>query len=79
MVTASFANPAIAVAYAAFQLVLFLHLSHGIQSLARTLGLHHGRYTPMIKTLSFVLAALIAGGNVLLSLSVLLGIVKGAA
>lgn len=79
MVTASFANPAIALAYAAFQVVLFLHLSHGIQSLAQTLGLHHGRYTPMIKTLSFALAALVALGNALLALSVQLGIVKGAA
>ena len=79
MVTSSFQVPAIALAYAGLQVVLFLHLKHGIQSLAQTLGLHHGRYTPMIKTVSFVLAALVAGGNALLSLSVLLGIVKGAA
>ncbi len=79
MVTASFQVPAIAIAYAGFQIVLFLHLKHGIQSLCHTLGLHHGRYTPMIKTLSFVLAAGVAGGNALLALSVLLGIVKGAA
>jgi succinate dehydrogenase / fumarate reductase cytochrome b subunit len=78
MVTASFGNPAIVAAYVGAQVVLFLHLSHGIQSLAQTLGLHHGRYTPMIKSLSFVLAALIAGGNAFLALSVLLGIVKGA-
>ena len=79
MVTASFAEPTIAIAYAAFQVVLFLHLSHGLQSFAQTLGLHHGRYTPMIKKLSFLLALLIAGGNSLLALSVLTGIVKGAA
>lgn len=79
MVTTSFAQLPIAIAYAAFQLVLFLHLSHGVQSLAQSLGIHHGRYTPMIKKLSFVLAALVAGGNVLLALSVQLGIVRGAA
>ncbi|MCU0864362.1 MAG: succinate dehydrogenase cytochrome b subunit [Planctomycetes bacterium] len=79
MVTTSFADPLIVGAYVLSQVVLFLHLSHGIQSLAQTLGLHHGRYTPMIKKLSFLLAALIAGGNALLSLSVLLGIVKVAA
>ncbi|HEX5052473.1 MAG TPA: succinate dehydrogenase cytochrome b subunit [Planctomycetota bacterium] len=78
MVTASFSVPAIAIAYAAFQLVLFLHLSHGIQSLAQTLGLHHARYTPSIKVLSVVLAALVAGGNMLLSFSVLTGIVRVA-
>ncbi|MFY9342668.1 MAG: succinate dehydrogenase cytochrome b subunit [Planctomycetota bacterium] len=78
MVTASFTEPAIAIAYAAFQLVLFLHLAHGIQSLAQTLGLNHGRYTPMIKLLAFVLAGAIAGGNMLLALSVQLGLVGAA-
>ncbi|MBL9079192.1 MAG: succinate dehydrogenase cytochrome b subunit [Planctomycetes bacterium] len=78
MVTQSFAVPAIAIAYAAFQIVLFLHLRHGMQSLAQTLGLNHGRYTPMIRTLSFLLAALIAGGNLLLALSVQLGLVEVA-
>ncbi|MCK5941952.1 MAG: succinate dehydrogenase cytochrome b subunit [Planctomycetes bacterium] len=76
MVTASFDNPAIAIAYAAFQVVLFLHLSHGVQSLAQTIGIQHKRYTPMIKTLSFVLALLIAGGNAMLALSVQLGLVE---
>ena len=79
MVTTSFANPGIAIAYVVSQVVLFLHLSHGVQSLAHTLGLHHARYTPMIKKLSFLLALLIAGGISLLALSVLTGIVKGAA
>ncbi len=79
MVVASFQVPVIAIAYAAFQLVLFLHLLHGLQSFAQTLGVHHARYTPMIKKLSVLLAAAIAGGNVLLALSVLLGLVKGAA
>lgn len=79
MVVASFANPAIVAAYVVFQVILFLHLSHGIQSFAQTLGIHHGRYTPMIKKLSFVLAALVAGGNVLLAVSVLTGLVPEAA
>ena len=76
MVTTSFANPAIVAAYAAFQVVLFLHLSHGVQSLAQTLGLQHKRYTPMIKTTSFVLALAIAGGNMLLAVSIQLGLVE---
>jgi succinate dehydrogenase / fumarate reductase cytochrome b subunit len=78
MVTASFGNPAVAAVYVAAQVVLFLHLSHGVQSLAQTLGFHHGRYTPMVRSLSVVLALAIAGGNAFLALSVLLGIVKGA-
>lgn len=78
MVTTAFDSPAIALAYAAFQIVLFLHLSHGIQSMAQTLGIHHARYTPMIKTVSFLVALAIAGGNVLLSLSGMLGLTGGA-
>ena len=78
MVTKSFESTAIAIAYAVFQVVLFLHLSHGVQSLAQTLGIHHARYTPMIKTVSFLVALAIAGGNVLLSLSVQLRLVEAA-
>ena len=78
MVTTAFSVPAIAIAYAAFQVVLFLHLSHGIQSMAQTIGLHHARYSPMIKTVSFLVAFVIAGGNMLLALSVMLGLVGGA-
>lgn len=78
MVTASFGVPAIAIAYAGFQIVLFLHLRHGIQSLAQTLGLHHGRYTPWIARAGWALALFIAGGNALLALSVLTGLVTVA-
>ena len=79
MVTASFEVPAIALAYAVFQVVLFLHLSHGVQSLCQTLGIHHERYNPMIKTVSFLVALAIAGGNAMLALSVLLGLVEAPA
>ena len=78
MVTGSFADPLVVTLYVAAQVVLVLHLSHGVQSLAQTLGFHHGRYTPMVRSLSVVLALAIAGGNAFLALSVLLGIVKGA-
>ena len=77
MMVASFSVAPIAIAYAAFMLVLFFHLSHGIQSFAQTIGINHGRYTPLIKRLSYLLAASIAGGNIMIALSVLLGIVKG--
>ena len=78
MVTASFQSPPIVCAYAAFQLVLFFHLRHGIQSFAQTLGLNHARYTPLVQKLSLLLAALIAGGNLLLALSVVTGLVEVA-
>jgi succinate dehydrogenase / fumarate reductase cytochrome b subunit len=78
MVVASFRVPAIALAYAAFQGVLWLHLRHGVQSLAQTLGLNHSRYTPWIGTLSVGLATVIAGGNMVLALSVMTGLVEVA-
>ena len=78
MVTASFSVPAIAIAYMAFQVVLFFHLSHGMQSLAQTLGLNHRRYTKVVRTLAYLLAAAIAGGNAFLPFAVLSGIVKVA-
>ena len=37
---------------------------------ATTLGLQHKRYTPIIKLTSFGLALVIAGGNMLIALSV---------
>jgi len=79
MVVASFSAPGIAIAYIAFQIVLFFHLAHGVQSLAQTLGLHHARYTPMIRKLSWLIAAAVAGGNIFLVLAVLTGIVPAAA
>lgn len=75
MVTASFGHPAIAIFYAAAQIVVFLHLRHGLQSFAQTLGLNHGRWTPAVRTVGLLLAGAIAGGNALLALSVQLGLV----
>ncbi len=78
MVTASFSHPAVAIAYAAAQIVLFLHLRHGLQSFAQTLGFHHGRWTPMVQMVATLVAALIAGANALLALSVQLGLVAAS-
>jgi succinate dehydrogenase / fumarate reductase cytochrome b subunit len=77
MVTASFARPAVVIAYLIGQLVLFLHLSHGVQSFAQTLGLSHPRYRRRVRATSFWIALLVAGGNSLLVLSVMLGIAGG--
>lgn len=76
MMTHGFANPAIATVYIAFMVLLYFHLSHGMQSLMQTLGCNHGRYRPMIVKASFGLAVLIAGGNILLVLACLTGIVQ---
>lgn len=47
--------------YAAFYILAVagvgLHLSHGVQSAAQTLGAHHPRYTPIIRRLGIIFAA----------------------
>jgi succinate dehydrogenase / fumarate reductase cytochrome b subunit len=79
MVTASFSSPGIVLAYVGAQVILFFHLSHGIQSLCQTLGIHHGRYTPSIHKVSWGLAGLVTLGNIFLAVSVLTGIVRASA
>ena len=76
-ITGTFSHPAVAGAYALAQVALFLHLNHGIQSFAQTLGVSHPRWTPVIRFLSVVLAGVVAGGNLLLAMSVQLGLVTG--
>lgn len=76
MMKASFGNVGIVLAYVAAQVFLYFHLSHGVQSLAQTMGLHHARYTPFIRSFSHVLAFVIAGGNILIVTSVLFGFVR---
>ncbi|GAB4137269.1 MAG: hypothetical protein Fur0037_02290 [Planctomycetota bacterium] len=76
MVTESFRNPFIALAYISFMVLLFFHLSHGIQSFVQTLGFHRARCTRIVKGCSFAFAAAIAGGNIFLAVACLIGIVS---
>lgn len=79
MVIDSFSRPEVVLVYVSFQILLFLHLKHGLQSFAQTLGWRHARYTSMVQALSFVLAAAIAGGNILIALAPMLGLVQKVA
>jgi len=47
-----------------------------LQSFAQTLGFNHGRWTPLVQLLSVWIAAVIAGLNVLLALSVQLRLIE---
>jgi len=51
-----------AAVYLAALLGLFLHLSHGAQSLFQSLGLNHTRHTPRVKAAGTLFAILIASG-----------------
>lgn len=70
MVVAGFRNPIISALYVIAQLALFLHLSHGIASTLQTLGLNTPRFQPAIRMLGYIIALLIAVGNIALVVAV---------
>lgn len=73
MVVLGFSDPLIVLIYVAAQGVLFFHLVHGISSVFQTMGFCHARYTPLVDVVGKGLAAVIAGGNILIALGVFLG------
>ncbi|MBY0459967.1 MAG: hypothetical protein K2V38_21835, partial [Gemmataceae bacterium] len=64
MVVAGFKTPWLAVLYIVAQVVLFAHLTHGIQSSLQTLGLKNSRFAPLIWVLGFLTAFAVLVGNV---------------
>jgi len=76
MVISGFTTPWISGLYVVAQIVLFVHLSHGIPSSFRTLGLVGKRFDPAAKQLGYVVAAIIVGGNLLIVGAVAAGAVK---
>ena len=75
LVAGAFSDPLYAGFYVLAMAAIALHLSHGFQSAFQTLGLHHPRYTPLIKKFGLALAALIALGFA--SLPIYFGFVGG--
>jgi len=76
MVVSSFQNPLIAITYIVANLLLGMHLSHGIYSAFQSLGLMTEDLRPKLKTLSCVVGYGIFIGYASIPLSVLLGFVK---
>lgn len=75
-VVASFQNPAVAGFYIVANILLAIHLYHGVWSMFQTLGVSHPRYTPILKKASAVFAILIGVGFCSVPLAVMTGIVK---
>ena len=61
--------PAVMV-YVVANMVLGLHLYHGVQSLARTLGVHNSRYSKLARPVAIFIGALVGGANVIMPLAV---------
>ncbi|MHC4514326.1 MAG: succinate dehydrogenase cytochrome b subunit [Planctomycetota bacterium] len=75
MVVKSFQNDLVVAVYVAANLLLAWHLSHGISSLFQSLGVRSARFTPIIETGGFWLAALIGAGYMSIPLSIRLGLI----
>ena len=76
MVIAGFRNPVMSILYIAAQLVLLVHLSHGIASSFQSLGLNSPRYQPIIRGVGWTVALGVTLGNIVIVLAVWTGIVK---
>ena len=74
MVVAGFTTPWLAGLYVVAQVVLFLHLLHGIQSSFQTLGLKNNRFAPVIRLLGFAVAFVILAGNLVIVIGVWAGL-----
>lgn len=76
MVLAGFRTPYIAAIYLVGQVLLLVHLSHGIQASLQTLGLVGRRFTPAARVLGWLIAGTTFVGNVLIVAAVWAGYVK---
>jgi succinate dehydrogenase / fumarate reductase cytochrome b subunit len=76
MMVAGFSNVWMVAIYLVAQVVLFVHLRHGIPSVFQTLGLKNARFRGAISVLGLLVALAILLGNVAIVLSVQLGWAK---
>jgi len=76
MVVSSFQNMFVTLIYAGAMLVLFLHLSHGIQSFFQTMGWSNDRVQPFITKAGTLVALALFLGYAAVPLTILLRILK---
>ena len=74
MVTASFRHASIAAIYVAAMVTLFLHLSHGVQSVFQTIGWNNEKTLPTYNRISKALALLFLVGYSAIPLLIVAGI-----
>jgi succinate dehydrogenase / fumarate reductase cytochrome b subunit len=71
-----FKNILIALIYGGAMLTLFLHLSHGIQSIFQTVGLSNDRTLPVIVKAGTFVAVVLFLGYVTIPMTIFLNILK---
>jgi succinate dehydrogenase / fumarate reductase cytochrome b subunit len=74
MVVNSFRSTPISLIYVAAMITLFLHLSHGIQSIFQTVGCSNDRTLPVFTTLGKLLSLLFLAGYSAIPVLILAGI-----
>jgi succinate dehydrogenase / fumarate reductase, cytochrome b subunit len=74
-IVASFSVPWISAFYVIAMVMLCLHLYHGLWSMFQTLGLHHPKYSAILRSSAKALAVLIWLGNISIPIAVLTGVV----
>jgi len=77
MVVRNFQNFSISLVYIFAMTALALHLTHGIQSLFQTLGLHTEKAMPVIIKAGAITAIILSLGYISIPLLVLAGVLKG--
>jgi succinate dehydrogenase / fumarate reductase cytochrome b subunit len=76
MVVWSFSQPPVAIVYILANVLLGLHLSHGISSVFQTLGLTNAKWRPVIERTGPAVGAALAAGFISIPVAVLLGLVS---
>lgn len=76
MVVSSFSHAVIALVYVGAMVVLFLHLSHGIQSFFQTMGWNNDKSLPTIGKIGKVVATVLLVGYAVIPVSILTGILS---
>jgi succinate dehydrogenase / fumarate reductase cytochrome b subunit len=74
-VTTAFENPVIAIVYMVCNVLLGVHLFHGLWSMFRTLGVSNPRYDQLARGAATALTLTIVGGNVFMPLAILVGLI----
>jgi succinate dehydrogenase cytochrome b subunit len=77
MVVTGFKNFFVSFIYAGAMVVLFLHLSHGIQSFFQTMGWSNDKSQPIIVRFGSLVALVLFLGYVTIPLTIFAGILKG--
>ena len=69
-------NPAWGALYSVAGVLVGWHIFHGVQSATRSFGLNHPKYSPIVRTLGFVVSIVVGVGFTALSVATMVGIVN---